>query len=285
MLRPRFKKNKNDETRRLMDGSESESEYESDDKSEKSQSSWNFFQSCMPPTGNMFSKNPPKKWNWFQSMLDPNQAKYRYVSQGTDNSLFDPKNYFCFHPVHHGFYLTVDDMIQGILYFWNINIQEHSSLYQFLNPCSWNGMSKSEFSGKIKNMVELHLDHCFERMQHPYGIARTTEYILDFVGDAIKDSTSLKTLSLKHNSIQDCESIARILSRNKSITKLDLYGNKINQQGMTKLARALESNSTLTHIDVRHNPFTSSKKSYNTVKIYWNQLLFPVILVWNRKNH
>jgi len=272
MLHPRFKNdNKNDETRRLMDSSESDSEGEIESNRT---SSWNFFSSCMPPTGNMF-RSQPKKWNYFQSMLDPQQSSVYVSPTGTPISQFDPKQYFCFHPIEKDTFLTVDDMIKGIFYFWNIDIQEHSFLYEFLMPCLWNGMSKSEFTNRIKNMVELHLDHVLERNSDRFFTDKTQsiEYILDFIGDAVKDSTTLKTLSLKHNDIQEYKPIARILKENKSITRLNLYGNKIDWYGMTALAFALRNNSTLTHIDVRNNAFSSSKTSYRKTKSEWMQLV------------
>ncbi|KAJ1460316.1 hypothetical protein M885DRAFT_510152 [Pelagophyceae sp. CCMP2097] len=86
---------------------------------------------------------------------------------------------------------------------------------------------------------------------------KTFEYG-NLLADALAGNTFVVELILSKSGITnaDCEWLCRLLETNKSVTSLDLEGNKIDSQGGVKIANGIEKNSTLTHLNLlNQGPF------------------------------
>ena len=80
------------------------------------------------------------------------------------------------------------------------------------------------------------------------------------IADALKQSTTLRSLSLSYNSVLNsgCEHLAEALRVNSTLETLYLKVAGISDSGAACLFRALESNTSLQHLEYVFHPLSFS---------------------------
>jgi len=71
----------------------------------------------------------------------------------------------------------------------------------------------------------------------------------------VRDTFTLKRLYINNNAISDnvTDDIARAITINKSLVKLELYGNLISREAIATILQALRSNNTLRWLLCSHS--------------------------------
>lgn len=103
----------------------------------------------------------------------------------------------------------------------------------------------------------------------------STDVLIEMNGDAFQwhgfrdpmkskliwEMTSIRSLDISENGIGDQVAFAARLLQQNTWTSLDLYNNKITDDGARALARGLKSNTSLTSLDIRANPLIGPSAS------------------------
>ena len=123
------------------------------------------------------------------------------------------------------------------------------------NSIKVSGMTKIMISLKNSRLEQLNVSH---------NDLSTTEQTLGHFGFAIvttlSETTSLKLLSLKSCCVSSClcKYIASGLQSNQTVTYLDVSCNQIESKGIEVLLESLENNCMLLTLDLSENPFQKS---------------------------
>ena len=105
---------------------------------------------------------------------------------------------------------------------------------------------------------------------------------------SLLSSTKLHTLNLRRLEIQhtpltnDCiRYLCTLLTKNKTIQELEISLHSISDRGVTDVCQALEHNSTLTSLNLSHNPLITSTSGQALSHILLNNSSLVKLSLWD----
>ncbi|KAG0288250.1 hypothetical protein BGZ96_007954 [Linnemannia gamsii] len=103
------------------------------------------------------------------------------------------------------------------------------------------------------------------------------------ISEALKTNVTLTTLSLKENEVTliGAQALSEALKTNSTLTTLDLEGNLILDHGAEVLSVALKINSTLTTLDLQHNEIRDNGAQALSDALKTNSTLITLNLSYN----